>query len=140
MADGSGNVVISGAFAGTTNLGGSDLVSANGSEDILLAKYNSAGAHQWSYRFGGNGNDRGTALSVISSGSIFLSGFCEAGTNFGGGVLPNAGGHDIFLAKFGSNGVMAWNRAMGGNQDETANCLAIDANSNAVIVVSIPGS
>jgi FlgD Ig-like domain len=133
MADGSGNVVISGAFAGTTNLGGSDLVSANGSEDILLAKYNSAGAHQWSYRFGGNGNDRGTALSVISSGSIFLSGFCEAGTNFGGGVLPNAGGHDIFLAKFGSNGVMAWNRAMGGNQDETANYLAIDANSNAVI-------
>jgi hypothetical protein len=132
-ADGSGNVVISGAFAGTTNLGGSDLVSANGSVDILLAKYNSAGVHQWSYRFGGNGSDYGRALSVISSGSIFLSGYCESGTNFGGGVLPTAGGQDIFLAKFSSSGSNLWGRTMGGNDDEGAACLAVDAVFNVVI-------
>jgi hypothetical protein len=49
--DAANNPVVAGMFQGTVNFRGSNLVSAGG-DDAFLAKYNSAGTHQWSQRFG----------------------------------------------------------------------------------------
>src|SRR5262245_54871701 len=49
--DASGNVIVTGTFEGTVNFGGGNLTSA-GSDDIFVAKFNAAGVHQWSQRFG----------------------------------------------------------------------------------------
>ena len=54
--DGSGNMILTGTFQGTVDLGGGNLVSA-GDYDIFLAKYDASGVHQWSERFGSAGRD-----------------------------------------------------------------------------------
>src|SRR5262245_55043723 len=59
--DASDNVYIAGYFDGTVNFGGSALTTA-GSYDIFLAKFNSAGVHQWSKKFGAATQDMGLCL------------------------------------------------------------------------------
>ena len=49
--DGARNVLVTGEFRGTVDFGGGPLSSA-GDRDIFLAKYDAAGAHLWSQRFG----------------------------------------------------------------------------------------
>src|SRR5205814_612691 len=62
--DGAGNVYVTGYFSASTggvDFGGGALNSA-GSQDVFLVKYNSAGAWQWSRRFGSTGSDTGNAF------------------------------------------------------------------------------
>src|SRR5678816_4410899 len=94
--DGSGNVVMTGYFNGTVNFGGSNLVSSGGN-DIFVAKYNSAGIHQWSQRFGSTTNDEGRAVAVDGSGNIFVTGYFTGAISFTGSGLISAGGNDIFV-------------------------------------------
>jgi len=132
-SDASGNIVVSGAFTGTTNFGGSNLVSNAGSYDIVLAKYNASGVHQWSNRYGGTGLDLGASLTLLGSGSILLGGYVSPGANLGGGVIPGSGELDIFVAKFGTTGGYAWDRSFGGGGEDRGNSIAADASGNAYI-------
>ena len=72
--DGSGNVVVTGYFAGTVNFGGGSLTSAGG-VDAFVAKFSSAGSHLWSKRFGGANNDAGNSVAVDSSGNAVVTGY-----------------------------------------------------------------
>jgi hypothetical protein len=56
--DPSGNVAITGTFAGTVDFGGDPLTSS-GWRDIFLAKFDASGAHLWSQRFGDAENQFG---------------------------------------------------------------------------------
>jgi hypothetical protein len=60
--DGSGNVFLTGYFAGTVDFDPSastaNLISAGGN-DIFIAKYNSSGDYVWANGIGGTGIDRG---------------------------------------------------------------------------------
>jgi len=68
-----GNDYVAGTFSGTVNFGGSPLVSA-GNSDIFTAKYSSAGAHVWSKRIGGTGNDLADAIAQGHDASTPVTG------------------------------------------------------------------
>ncbi|MBC7863848.1 MAG: hypothetical protein IAF38_12810, partial [Bacteroidia bacterium] len=58
--DASGNVYITGSFSNTVDfdMGGSTSnLTSNGSNDIYIASYTSAGAYRWAVRAGGTGPD-----------------------------------------------------------------------------------
>jgi len=134
--DSSGNVYVTGNFAGTVNFGGSALVSA-GNADIFLAKYSSAGAHIWSKRIGGTGADVGNAISVKSDGTFAITGYFGVfggPVDFGGGPLTSAGGSDVFVAEYASSGAHVWSRAIGGIGNDVGFSVAIDGTSGAVAI------
>jgi hypothetical protein len=128
--DGAGNVVVTGNFTNTVNFGGSNLVSA-GFGDVFLAKYNSAGTHVWSFRYGGLGGENGFGVACDAAGNIALTGAVGDNIDFGGGVLPGTGGADIYLAKLNSSGGHIWSRRLGaaGISDDGRG-VAIDALGN----------
>jgi hypothetical protein len=97
--DGAGNVLLTGEFEGTMDFGGGPLTSA-GISDISLAKFNSAGNHLWSKRFGDATNQFGFGVDVDSVGDVLVAGGFHGTVDFGGGALSSAGFSDIFLAKF----------------------------------------
>ena len=80
-------------FDGTTSPGGSD---------IFLVKYNSSGTKQWTKLLGTSTDDFGMEVTVDSSNNIYVMGF----TNGGLVGKTNSGGHDIFLVKYNSDGVL----------------------------------
>ncbi|MDQ3123834.1 MAG: SBBP repeat-containing protein, partial [bacterium] len=90
--DTSGNVYLAGSTASTGfTAGGTDLV---------LQKYDSSGVEQWTKTWGGDGSDIAKAVTLDSSGNIYLAGY-TASTGF------TAGGNDSVIAKFNSSGSIA---------------------------------
>lgn len=132
--DGTGNVIATGSFRGTVNFGGSNLTSASaGIEDIFVAKYSSAGAHQWSQRFGSAGLDLGDFIACDNLGGIVVTGQFENTVNFGGGNLVSAGDRDLFVAKYNSAGAHQWSRRFGSTGLDLGTPLAVDAAGNAIV-------
>ncbi len=97
--DASSNIIITGSIWGTINFGGGVLTSRGG-EDVFIAKFNSAGKHLGSKRFGDLNSQRALAVDVDSSEDILMAGFFWGTVDFGGGALVSAGQLDIFVAKF----------------------------------------
>ena len=99
--DGGGNVVVTGSFAGTVNLGGGPLVGP-GTKNIFVARYDSDGSHQWSQAFGSATNvTENNAVAVDGPGNIVITGLFVGAIDFGGGDVISEGWEDIYLAKFG---------------------------------------
>ena len=140
--DTSGNVLVTGQFQGTVDFGGGGLISAGGT-DIFLAKYSASGAHLWSRRFGGTGNEVGNGIAVQGNGDMAVTGYFGyfgSAVDFGGGPLTSAGGPDIFVAKFSASGVHAWSRAMGGTGQDTGLGVGMDGGGNVVVTGYFQGT
>jgi hypothetical protein len=130
--DASSNVILMGSFTNTVNFGGGNRVSA-GLHDVVVAKYNSAGTHQWSIRFGGTGEDYGYNVATDAAGNVYALSFFSATVDFGGGPVTSAGSSDIALAKYNSAGTHQWSKGFGGTQSDIPGGLAADATGNVVM-------
>ena len=130
--DGSGNLVVAGYFQGTVDFGGGALVSAGGM-DLFVAKFTAAGAHVWSKRFGGTGDEIVRSIGLDASGNIFVAGSFSGQTDLGGGALSSLGASDIFVAKYSSTGAYQWAKRAGGSSEDVANSLAVDASGNVIV-------
>ncbi len=137
--DGSGNVVVTGYFAGTVDFGGGNLVSAGGA-DIFVAKYDVSGAHLWSHHFGGTGFDYGYAVAVDGSGNVVVTGYFVGTANFGGGNLGSAGSWDIFVAKYNASGAHQWSQRFGGTGVDYGDAVALDGSGNVVVTGYFAGT
>lgn len=96
--DAAGNVVMSGGFAGTMDLGGGPLVSV-GEDDVFVAKFNPDGKHMWSRRFGDVKNQGSHGIAVSGSENVVIAGNFAGTLDFGGAPLVSASGDGIFVAK-----------------------------------------
>ncbi len=97
--DDAGNIFATGYFGAEVDFGGGPLSSA-GSADIFLAKYDQAGAHIWSRRFGDATQDEGLGVSLREDGVVIGTGIFGGVIDFGGGPYTTSGFADIYLAAF----------------------------------------
>jgi prepilin-type N-terminal cleavage/methylation domain-containing protein len=123
-----GTSIVTGSFTGTAVFGQGEpnattLVSA-GSRDIFVAKYAIDGNLVWAKRAGSTGGaEYGFGVAANSDGSALVTGYFEGTAVFGQGepnatTLVSAGQTDIFIAKYNSNGTLAWARREGGTSPE----------------------
>ena len=139
--DSSGNVYITGRFSSSTIDFGGDPLTNKGEYDIFLAKFDKDGNHLWSKRFGGINLDEGYSVSVDSSGNVYITGDFRSSTiDFGGGTLTNAGGSDIFLAKFDKDGNHLWSKRFGGSSNDIGLSLSVDSSGNVYSTGLFSGS
>ncbi len=124
--DGTGAVFATGRFESSVNFGGSTLNSVGGF-DVFLVKLTSAGAHTWSRRFGSALDQAGTAIAVDATGDVVALGNFASTIDFGGGTITNAGGLDVFVARFLGDGAHLWSAGYGGTFDQLGEAIAIDA-------------
>jgi hypothetical protein len=86
--DASGNAYVSGYTSGA--LPGQ---TSAGLSDAFIMKYDGSGTLQWTWQFGGSGNDYGYGSAVNASGHAYVAGFTT-------GELPgqtSAGAEDAFI-------------------------------------------
>lgn len=137
--DHAGNVYATGIFGDSLNLGGSTLMSAS-AQDIYLARFNTAGTHQWSRAFPSPMLQYCTSLAVDASGAVTATGHFQGSVDFGGGAIASASFYDIFLARYDANGVHQWSQGFGGASGDFGFGVALDASENVILTGVISGT
>jgi hypothetical protein len=145
--DSNSDPYFSGTFSpgtGSTTVIGSTTLTTIGGQDMLIAKYNSAGIGQWAKNFGTSFNataDFMGGISIDANNNIFLNGYFIGGSLVAGTfTVSNSGSYDAFVAKTNSVGVFQWVNKIGGAVDEFANKITVDVNSNVYVTGSFSGT
>lgn len=144
--DKDGNVLLAGQFAGVLDFGKNPL-TASGGADAFVAKFDKAGAHTWSHRYGGDGKTTAAAVRTDAAGNVVLVGdfaftvdFTGAGVDAGAG-LTSQGGSDVFVVKLDKDGKHVWSKAFGGAAKRQAGeGLAIDGAGNLLVASTFEGT
>jgi hypothetical protein len=81
----------------------------------------------WQAGFGGPAIDSAKAIAVDSDGAVYVCGYIEGETDFGGSVgkKKSAGKSDAFVAKLDPNGKIAWAQTFGAAREDVANAIAV---------------
>ena len=135
--DSAGNVFFTMFSSTNLDLGGGSL-PAQGKSDVIIAKYAAAtGAHLWSRRYGGSGNDAVTALTTDAQNNVFVPGRSTARSMVIGSTTLQATGSlpSGFIAKFDSAGTLSWARQEGGLTSATANVNDLALSNGYPVVV-----
>lgn len=111
--------------------------SSGGGVDAFVVKLNPAGNGLiYATYFGGNGDDRGAAIAVDSSGQAYITG-STGSTNFpvASAIRPIlAGGRDAFAAKLNSAGsALIYSTYLGGSNWNQGTAIAVDSSGNAYV-------
>ncbi len=120
--DGAGNAYVTGETYG--NLDGLNA----GIADAFLAKYDASGGLLWTRQIGTSGNEESYAVAVDGAGNAYITGLTTG--NLG---AHNAGGQDVFLAKFDPSGALLWVRQTGTSNNDFGEGLAVDSAGNSYI-------
>lgn len=144
--DGAGNLLLTGAFTGTLNLGTSTLTSQGGS-DILLLKLDRHGTPVFAHGYGDVGaQQRADAIAVDAEGNVIVAGTFDGRVDFGAGALELTPGQcstdawcvtDGFAAKFNPRGEAIW--SVGFGPMRAVSDLALDSSGNGVLSGTLPG-
>ncbi len=137
--DSKGNVVVTGYYAGSINFGGS-VLSAAGANDIFVAKFDAAGNHIWSKRFGDAAEQQARGIAVDPNDDIVIGGLIEGTVTFGNTVLTaSANGGDAFIAKLDSDGNPLWAKYAQADGIQLFEDVATDSSGNIVGVGALQG-
>jgi outer membrane protein OmpA-like peptidoglycan-associated protein len=100
---------------GTTQSNDGDVKGNHGLMDMFVAKVDRLGKLEWTKCYGGVGNDKGTAIEVLSDGTYFIGG--ESGSKTGDMTI-NKGGLDSWVAKIDEQGNITKSGVFGGFGNE----------------------
>ena len=137
--DSAGNVLLTGEFHGTADLGGGPLSSA-GASDIFVVELDAQGQHLWSRRLGGTNSDFGRGIAVDSAGNALLTGEFHGTADFGGAPLSSTGDWDIFAVKLDAQGQHLWSRRLGGTSSDVGQDIAVDSTGNVLLTGYFSGT
>lgn len=133
--DGAGDVYVTGEFMGTVAFD-TVSVSSSGSTDVFVAKISQAGNWQWAAQAGGAASDRGSAITVDSSGNSYLTGAIGGSARFGTTNLPGSGSNgdsDLFVAALAADGVWLRAEGVGGSGNDMGQGLALAPNGALLV-------
>jgi hypothetical protein len=124
-SDGAGNVYAAGYFDGTLSVGTDNHTTA-GSDDIFVAKYDTAGVFQWSRVYGGSGSDAALDLAVSTDGTVTVVGWIGASISLDGNTTLTPAGFDLFVLRLDGAGNHIASNSWGGSGTDTALCVTSD--------------
>ncbi len=130
--DSEGNIFVTGYVNGDLPIGG----GSYGGADYFILKYNSSGSLIWGKQIGSAATDIGNGIALDSSGNIYVTGYTSG--DLGG--TGNAGGNDIFVAKFNSFGTNLWTVQHGTSGSDEGQDIALDSSGNIYVTGSTAGN
>jgi hypothetical protein len=152
--DSSNNILITGNTISSTGIattGAFKTVWGGSSDDIFIAKLNTAGVRLWGTYYGGNAEDGGRDIKCDKNGNIFITGYTGSDSTIatlGTNQYLFGGVKDAFLVKFNAVGNRLWGTYFGGSGEEYAYSLIVSPNNDLFITgttsstngISTPGA
>ncbi len=136
--DGTSAVYIGGEIEGSGAIikfvGSNITLKCEGSNDIVIAKYNMSGTLLWARRAGGPYYEKALGITVDKYGNVYACGLFQKRAKFGGTTtVYGRGDNDIWIAKYDSNGNFLWVRTAGSGGRDEAKGIKCDDNGNVYI-------
>lgn len=132
--DAAGNIYVTGNFGGTADFDPGPAVyqlTALGTNDIYVAKYNSDGIFIWARQMLGSGFEVPYAIHVDAAGNFCITGMFMGTVDFDPGAgnfsLTPFGNSDAFIAKYDASGNFIWARQVGGTVADAGYSIVSDA-------------
>jgi len=146
-ADDFGNIYVSGAFQGTVDFdpsAGTENLTALGSLDGFVAKYNGDGELIWVKQIGGTSQQDTYSIKVDEQGNAFVVGAFYGTVDFD----PGTGTHDLtaqqdfdgFVLKLNNDGDFVWVKHLEGDSEIAAVDVQLDDNQNIYVTGYFGGS
>ncbi len=120
-------------LASTQSLDG-DVSVALGSKDIWLVKLDPSGEIEWEKSYGGSGNDEGFGLLADEEGNYYVIG---RSNSTDGMITENFGLNDTWLLKVDGDGLLLWERSLGGAGEDTGYSLDLFSNGDIGVATRI---
>ncbi|MCP5046342.1 MAG: hypothetical protein GY940_04165 [bacterium] len=148
VVDNAGNYIITG-FIGHHVVGGNadfdgTLLTSRGGFDIFIAKYDPDGHLIWVRQAGSANTDsyweRSWDIIADESNNYYITGGFKGKASFGQKTVTSAGDHDIFIAKYDSNGNILWVTRAGGSKRDHAVALSFHSDGALLIAGAFHGS
>lgn len=119
--DANGNAYVTGKTFGSL-----DGNKSAGGYDLFVVKYTSEGIKQWTKQLGSAVDDVGQGITVDANGNVYVTGYTAGGLDGN----TSAGGYDLFVAKYTSEGIKEWTKQLGSGVYDAGECIAVDRNGN----------
>lgn len=145
--DKNGNLYLAGFFNATANFTGTsgniNLVSA-GSQDIFIAKLDTAGNLLFAKSIGSTGNESANGISIDVTGNLLVTGSFQGIVNFntssGNNSLISNGYSDIFIAKYSADGNLLWANCEGSSLNDAGNSICVSKSGNIYVTGFFSGT
>jgi hypothetical protein len=137
--DQNNNVILTGYFQTSIDLGGGPHASLGGN-DLFAAKFDPSGVYVWSKSYGGFNEQILADTSVNANGIIVLTGRNSGTVDFGGGAVVSAGGNDGFVAMLDPVGGFVWNKGFGDGVDQFGRGVALDGAGAIAFIGTFAGT
>ena len=129
--DGAGNIYLAGYTGGAL-----DGNQNSGGYDFFVMKLDSVGSWLWTQQRGSSLWDYARALRLDAQGNVLVAGYTRGDLDDN----QNAGGKDLFLAKFSADGAWLWTRQKGSARDDDAMDLGTDTSGNIFLTGETSGA
>src|SRR5207248_2702311 len=145
---------VTGYFAETVRFGSLKLKATESvgrsPPDMFVAKYGPDGRVLWVRKAGGDHLDQGYGIATDKEGNVYVTGYFQDKAAFGGTELTgntyadpgrdydNDYG-DMFIAKYTSEGNLAWVRRAGGQGKNAGNSVAVGPTGHVYVTGGFGG-
>lgn len=134
-SDDAGNLIAAFRFGGSPDVEG--VVTAKGTYDGLVVKYDPDGNVIWKFNLGSTGLSNNSAIETLvdSKNDIIVAGYTDGMVNYnplGTPVNVNAN-HTLFIAKYSPAGILQWIKTINVNANKNNVKLALDSQDNIYI-------
>jgi hypothetical protein len=141
-----GEVAVTGSFSGTVVFGAGEpgetsLTSPAGQPGVFVARYQADGSLLWARQAGAPLPGASFGIALDDGGHTYLVGEFRDVAVFGPSdpgeaTLTSAGEEDLFVAKYGPDGALAWARRAGGPAADEALDVALNAYEEVLVAGS----
>ncbi|WP_374669113.1 Ig-like domain-containing protein, partial [Ramlibacter sp.] len=135
--DSAGNIHVAGLITNNSLVGGLLGVLLGNSDNAFLHKYSATGAALYQVQFGGSNDDGANGLAVDAAGNAVIVGTTKSNdmlTTASAHAASRGGGIDGFIARYDSSGTLGYASYVGGDRDDEAWSVALDASGRAFVV------
>jgi hypothetical protein len=132
--DTSGNVYVTGYYAGAVTVDGVTLPTSDGTAAYIM-KFNTSGTAQWGKKIDGTGTDVGYGVAVDTSGNVYVTGNYTAAAITVDEVTLAAPveGNAAYIIKFNTSGTAQWGKKIDGTGNDYGEGVAVDTSGNVYV-------
>ncbi len=109
---------------------GGYVICGSSAGQLYMAKVDDLGGVVWEQSFGGSDLDYANAIAQAPDGGFYLAGV--TGSN-DGSVTGWQGGRDAWVIRTDANGLLQWQKTLGGSYNEEANAIAVTSDGGCVV-------